>query len=231
MIMPKSIRTFIQRILSAFFCSLLTVLPPINQLEWNRFIPPTNNKQVKFVALTFDDGPHPVFTPQILEILDEYNIKATFFMVGHRMEKYPEIVKQVIARGHKIGNHSYFHPENLQTMPEIQIVLELEKCNLIYRKITGNNMVLFRPPYGHISERLRTVAFRYNYRLFLWSVCADNRHTPTPQMMMDRVLNKVNPGAIILIHDGGDFRWRDVPATRLIIENLIKQKYRFVTLE
>lgn len=185
----------------------------------------------KVVALTFDDGPHPVFTPEVLRLLDRYHVKATFFVVGSQARRYPEIVRSMAVKGHVIGNHTYSHPRNLELTTAAQIEREIDACNAVVESLTGKRPNLFRPPHGLINYQILGLARNRGCRTVLWSVCADNHTAPTPRMMADRVLRAVSPGCIILVHDGGTgIRWKDVQATRIIVESLIKNGYRFVTV-
>lgn len=185
----------------------------------------------KVVALTYDDGPDPRFTPKILKILQKSDIKATFFMVGKMMEKNPEIVKQVVKEGHVIGNHTYTHPHDIELDSEPQIANELGKCENVIEKLANKHAWLFRPPRGLINGSVLTIAAKGGYDTVLWTVCADHHDAPTPELMAKRVFDRVEPGAIILLHDGSyGIRWKDVKATELIIQGLKKQGYRFVTI-
>jgi peptidoglycan-N-acetylglucosamine deacetylase len=189
---------------------------------------PTNRK---VVALTYDDGPHPVYTPQLLNILDKYNVKATFFMIGREMDKHPEIVKDAVRRGHVIANHTYTHPSDIEADTDAQVIRELELCEETIEKLTGHRAHLFRPPKGLIDGAVFTIAAEEGYRTILWTVCADHHDAPTPELMAQRVLKHIRPGGIILAHDGTfQSRWMDVAATPLIIEGLRKKGYRFVTI-
>lgn len=186
----------------------------------------------KIIALTFDDGPHPIYTPQILDILDQYQVKATFFMIGSRMEEYPEIVKEVSARGHFIANHTYTHPSNLRAESLENLKREIDQCQQSIERLSGQTNYLFRPPRGILNPKIIKMLHEQGYTVVLWSISADHHDAPTPEMMAARVIKHAHPGEIVLIHDGRtDLRWKDVAATRLIIENLSRQGYQFVTLE
>ncbi len=186
----------------------------------------------KIVALTYDDGPHPIYTPQILDILDQYQAKATFFMIGSRMEQYPDIVREVSARGHLIANHTYTHPYNLRTLSPEKLKWEIDQCQQNMQTIAGQNTYLFRPPRGILNQEIIKIVQDKGYTIVLWGICTFNRKTPTPDMMATRVIKQAHPGQIVLLHDGRtDFRWKDVVATRLIVASLSRQGYRFVTLE
>ncbi len=186
----------------------------------------------KIIALTFDDGPHPVYTPQILDILEQYQVPATFFMIGNRMEEYPEIVKEVSARGHLVANHTHTHPQNLRAESLENIREEIYQCQQSIERLANQDTYLFRPPRGILNPKIIKMLHKEGYTVVLWSISADHHDAPTPELMADRVIKHAHPGEIVLIHDGRtDLRWKDVEATRLIIKNLSKQGYRFVTLE
>jgi peptidoglycan/xylan/chitin deacetylase (PgdA/CDA1 family) len=204
---------------------------PVAKCSWYENVVHRVPTMERVVALTYDDGPHPVFTPQILDILDKYHVKATFFMIGSRMERYPEIVKEVMKRGHVIANHTYTHPRNIEMDTSPQIIRELEQCEQVIERMTGHRAYLFRPPRGLVDSTVFTIAQEEGYRTILWTVSADHHDAPTPESMAERVSNLIKPGGIILAHDGTfPSRWKDVQATPLIIESLLKQGYRFVTL-
>ncbi|WP_054695394.1 polysaccharide deacetylase family protein [Syntrophomonas palmitatica] len=185
----------------------------------------------KVVALTFDDGPYPQVTPQILDVLDQYHARATFFMIGERMEQYPEMVKQVANRGHVIANHTYNHPDDLKKLNNKQMENELDKTESVILSLTGQSFYLFRPPRGILNERLIKVINNKNYQIVLWGISADHHDAPTPEMMAARVVKHVHPGEVVLLHDGRfPGRIKDIEATRLILQELSGQGYRFVTL-
>jgi peptidoglycan/xylan/chitin deacetylase (PgdA/CDA1 family) len=184
----------------------------------------------KMVALTFDDGPHPVYTGQILDILRKYHAKATFFMVGVSMKTYPFLVEQVIAAGHSIGNHTYSHPRNLAVCSKPKIEKEIQDCQKVIRKLTGESVLIFRPPRGRLNRKVVQIAKKNGYQIVLWSICGDRR-TYNPQRMARRVIQNIHSGDIILLHDGTfDSRWKDVEATGFIVKALTKKGYRFVTV-
>jgi peptidoglycan-N-acetylglucosamine deacetylase len=209
----------------------LSIRPAATPVLWYGSVVHWVPTDQKVVALTYDDGPHPVYTPQLVKILDKYNVKATFFMIGREMDKYPDIVRDVARRGHVIANHTYTHPNDIKADTASQIIRELDMCEQVIERLTGKRAHLFRPPKGLIDGTVFTVAQEEGYRTILWTVCADHRDAPTPELMAQRVVKHIRPGAIILAHDGTFYsRWRDVAATPLIIEALRKKGYRFVTV-
>jgi peptidoglycan/xylan/chitin deacetylase (PgdA/CDA1 family) len=209
----------------------LLLRPPRVTAMWHESVIVSVPVKEKLVALTYDDGPHPAFTPDILAILDRYHVNATFFMIGQRMQQYPEIVKEVVARGHAIGNHTYSHPREIAGLTSAQVIRELDTCEELIERFTGRRTHLFRPPLGLMNSRVLMVAREEGYLTILWTVSADHHDAPTPQAMAERVLRGVKPGSIILAHDGTfPSRINDVEATPLIIEELQKRGYRFVTV-
>lgn len=185
----------------------------------------------KLVALTYDDGPYPEYTPKILDTLKQLDVKATFFMVGQRMEQNPDLVRRAIAEGHAIGNHTYSHPRDLDKLSSAQVIRELEKCEELIEQFTGNRTLMFRPPRGLVDSSVARIADEEGYQTILWTVSADHHDAPTPRDMARRVDDLILPGGIILAHDGSfKSRWKDVAATPLIIAELKKEGYRFVTV-
>lgn len=204
----------------------------ISQMFWGSTAVHRVHTSEKVVALTFDDGPHPKYTPEILKILRENHVRATFFMIGKSVDRYPGIVKEAIRDGNLIGNHTYSHPKDIDEDSRAQTEDELDRCGKSIERVSGRSTHLFRPPKGLMDETVYSVAKQKGYRTILWTVCADNHRAKTPAMMADRVLRNVYPGAIILIHDGYlPMRWRDVKATELIIQGLRRKGYRFATVQ
>jgi peptidoglycan-N-acetylglucosamine deacetylase len=201
------------------------------RVSWYQNIVYSVPTKEKVVALTYDDGPHPVYTRQILDILDKYHVKATFFMIGRLMERYPDVVQEVLKRGHVIANHTYTHPSNIEADTSAQIIRELEQCEQVIERMTGKRASFFRTPRGLMDSTVFSIAQDEGYQTILWTVCADHHDAPTPELMAERVLRLNRPGGIILAHDGSfPSRWKDVAATPLIIERLQKEGYRFVTI-
>ncbi len=195
----------------------------------HRFL--AHEPSMKVVALTFDDGPHPIYTPKVLEILRRYKVKATFFLIGERVERFPQIARMIVSEGHEVGNHTYSHPNNLPKENWDEIRLEIEKCSKAIERVTGVRPKFFRPPKGFLNYKVLTLAQLEGYTLVFWTVSADHKDAPNPKAMAKRVLKLVHPGAIILMHDGRiPSRWKDVKALPLIIKGLRKQGYKFVTV-
>jgi peptidoglycan/xylan/chitin deacetylase (PgdA/CDA1 family) len=146
------------------------------------------------VYLTFDDGPHPEITPKVLDLLDQFNAKATFFCVADNVRKYPDIYRQIIERGHRVGNHSYHHLNGWKTKNKIYFDDVEQAAGLIKSN-------LFRPPYGKLSPHQISV-LKKQYRIVMWSVLTyDFRRTITPEVCLQNALLGLDPGSIIVFHD------------------------------
>jgi peptidoglycan-N-acetylglucosamine deacetylase len=211
--------------------ALLVVSRPQDGTRWRDRVVGCVPTRQKVAALTFDDGPNPAFTPKLLDILDKYHVKATFFMIGKYMDKRPDLVGDVVRRGHAIGNHTYTHPRNIELDTQAQMIRELDSCEEVMERLTGRRGHLFRPPRGLIDGSVFAIASEEGYTTVLWTVCGDHHDALTPKLMAKRVLDNIRPGAIILLHDGETgIRWKDIAATPLIIEELRKRGYRFVTV-
>jgi peptidoglycan-N-acetylglucosamine deacetylase len=181
----------------------------------------------KYVALTFDDGPWHKFTEQILKILHQNNIKATFFMIGENVKTYPQLAKEVLAEGHVIGNHTWHHW--YKPMTPQQATSEIESTADIIYQTTGAKTSLFRPPGGILDNGLVDYARNQNHSTILWSADSEDYRTPTVATLIKRA-TKVAPGGIVLMHDGGGDRSHTVKALPQIINKLRKQGYKFVTV-
>ncbi|MFA6449486.1 MAG: polysaccharide deacetylase family protein [bacterium] len=192
--------------------------------HFKRFI--NGNRKKKRIALTIDDGPHPRYTPELLEILKEHNVKATFFVVGEMAEKYPDLIKMEVAAGHEIGNHTYHHV-NLKKIPEDYIAAEIKECDAVIRRLTGKSTQLFRPPGGYYNKNIADVSGALGYTLILWTADAGDYASPGENVIIDRLLRKTDNGAVIIIHDGVR---QTVEALPKIIEKLKSRGYVFVTV-
>jgi len=182
------------------------------------------NINEKAVYLTFDDGPIPEITPWVLDMLDKYNIKATFFCVGDNVRKYPEIYQMVKERGHKTGNHTFHHIQGLKTDTR-SYMDDVEQANLRIRS------KLFRPPYGHMRfPQFR--ALQKRYKVIMWDVVTrDYSHLMTAEQVFDVVKKYTRNGSIIVFHDSikaGDRMKESLPKS---IEWLLEQGYSFKLIE
>ncbi len=185
----------------------------------------------KAISLTFDDGPHPVFTPMILKLLKENNSKATFFVLGKNAEIYPEIIRQINDDGHQIGNHTYSHFD-LTKVPTKTIRKEFEKAQKIIFEITGKKPRVFRPPYGYYNDEVIKVSRENGYKTILWSPKQDpwDWNHPGVEKITNKVLSNAKRGDIVLLHDRVEGKSETYEALKIIIPNLKKQGYELVTV-
>ncbi len=176
------------------------------------------------VSLTFDDGPSPTYTPKILDILKRFKVKATFFVVGTLVERYPGLVKRMIREGHTVGNHTYAHPIGgpFARRPRKEIRGEMDRMQRVLNRL-GIAPVGFRPPGGSWSEFVRDEAEARGMRTVLWAVDSRDWTRPPVNTVVGRVLRDARPGAIILLHDGGGDRSNTVDALARIIKGLRKR--------
>ncbi|WP_340002612.1 polysaccharide deacetylase family protein [Oceanobacillus sp. FSL K6-0127] len=185
------------------------------------------------IALTFDDGPDPRFTNEILDVLNQYDVPATFFLLGSRAAAYPEIVTRIQNEGHVIGNHTYFHPNLVDEADIAMLEQEVIRTEDELYDIIGYRTHLFRPPYGFLYDELVEQLAKMNYSISGWSVDSLDWQEDPPEIIASNVLDNMHPGAIILMHDGaeqdGD-RTNTIEALHQIIPTLQEQGYEFVTV-
>ncbi len=158
----------------------------------------TSNDKSK-IHLTFDDGPHPEITPQILKILNKYNQKAVFFCTGKNIEQYPEIAKQIVNEGHAIGNHSYSHSYYFDFFATTKVIAELEKTNQLIKELTGKDCKIFRPPYGVTNPNIAKAVKILNLQVIGWNIRSLDTVKDKKQVL--RRLQKAKTGDLILLHD------------------------------
>ena len=181
------------------------------------------------IALTFDDGPHPRQTRVILDILDEYGIKATFFAVGVNVENYTSALCEVVERGHEVANHTYTHTK-VSGLDYDSFKRQIVDCeDKIFEK-TGYKTKLLRPPEGMIDTSVKSVARELGYKVILWDIdTRDWAHT-SPQNIASHVISNIRSGDIILMHDYIGKNSPTAAALRLFIPKLLDMGYNFVVV-
>lgn len=183
----------------------------------------------KTIALTFDDGPWPVYTEKVLEVLERERVKATFFWLGRNVASHPELARQVAQAGHDLGNHSYNHAT--QPMDPATAQQELNQTNQIIQEVTGQQPRLFRPPGGHKTNGLVSQALERGYTVVMWTVQPNDwQPQATAESITRAVLQQARPGTVVLLHDGGGNRDATVAALPRIIRTLKARGYRFLTV-
>ncbi|SDE21525.1 polysaccharide deacetylase family protein [Sporomusa acidovorans] len=219
-------------IIAGFVLTLNAVLPA------NHFYGPViseSRTNQKLVALTFDDGPYPPYTGQILDILKERQIPATFFVIGQNAAKYPDLIRRIAAEGHQLGNHTYHHVDLLK-LDRQGIISEIEQTNQVIANTLGYAPHVIRPPHGFRDAVVMNVMAEYQLKVVEWSVSSRDWVNPGAEVIAERTLGKVHNGSIILLHDGDGIaaalpRAQTVAAARIIIDRLLAQGYKFVTVD
>lgn len=183
-------------------------------------IPSTNTKRV---ALTFDDGPHAKVTQQILKTLKKYNAKATFFVVGNKVEKNPTILKEIFNAGHEIGNHTYNHSK-LTTLTDKDVKTQIQSTNALVKSVTGYDTTVFRPPYGSYNKKITD---QLNVPNVLWTIDTLDWKHHDPKKTVQIINTNVKNGSIILMHD---IHQTTADALDSVLSSLQKKGYQFVTV-
>jgi len=179
------------------------------------------------VALTFDDGPHPVHTPMLLDILAARRIRATFYVIGSLVRRHPEIVRRMVAEGHELGNHTWAHP-TLSQLGDAGVLREIDRTQETIWQTVGHLPQTMRPPYGAFSPRQsRMLAAQRNLPTVIWSVDPQDWRRPGPAVVAQRMVQGARPGAIILAHDIHGPTVRAVPAA---LDGLQARGFACVTL-
>lgn len=199
-------------------------------MDDGKFIVRKGSEDLKILAITFDDGPHPRITKEILKTLDEYDIKATFFMLGKNVENYPKVVEQVYKEGHEIGNHTYSHID-VKACSESKIKDEIQKTQALLESITNTKHNLFRPPFGYHNKKILKIVKENDCRIVLWSdVDSKDWSNPGVNHIVKEIMNKVKNGDILLFHDYVEGKSDTAEALKIIIPKLKEKGYEFVTV-
>lgn len=191
----------------------------------------TGDSTGKKIALTFDDGPDKKITPQILDILKDKDVPATFFVVGEQVSYFPEMTKRMINEGHTIANHTWNHPE-LSKKYSSQVAQEITSTNEIIEKVTGEKATLFRPPYGDYTRADAMQFEKLGFRNVLWSVDTLDWSGTTANEILEMIHKDKSPGGIVLQHNFSSSKLEGtVKALPQIIEQLREDGYEFVTVD
>ena len=187
----------------------------------------------KAVAFTFDDGPNEIYTPQLLDILARKELKATFFLLGKNVEKHPEIVKRIHSEGHEIGNHSFNH-SFLPLYSKSYIKRQIESTSTLIEETVGLTPSYFRPPIGIFTPSVLDAVSEGGMTTVVGEVYPRDPYKPGIDKIVKRVVNRIEPGSIIILHDGGTRgkidRSQTIAAVSIIIDRLRDRGYRFLTV-
>lgn len=179
------------------------------------------------IALTFDDGPNDN-TLQILEILKKHNAEAAFFCIGENIEKHPEIVRQIVADGHIVGNHSYSHSHFFDFFGKHKVIRELRETDNLILEVTGKRPKFFRPPYGVTNPSIRRALDVTKHRVIGWNIRSMDGISKNTDAIFNRVFKRLSPGSVVLLHDTR-------PQTAIVLERLLQaaaqKNYEVVSIE
>lgn len=184
-------------------------------------------RHLPYIALTFDDGPHPVNTPKVLDILSRYNVKATFYVIGNKVGSYPHIIRRIVAEGHEIGNHTWTHSK-LTRLSNAQIRSELTRTKNAIIRAAGVKPRTMRPPYGALLTRQRQwIHSEYGYPTILWDVDPQDWKRPGVSVVKQRLVSNARNGSILLLHD---LHGPSIQAVPGVLDSLLRKGYKFVTV-
>ncbi len=186
------------------------------------------NAAENWVSITFDDGPNSQFTPKVLTILKEHSAKATFFCIGRQIENHPDVLKQILAEGHSIGNHTYSHSKTFGFFGLEKVKDELRKTKSIVQNLTGLQMNLYRPAFGVTNPQIEKAVKSLGLQSIGWNVRSLDTTARSENKVLDRVVSKVSKGDIILLHDTSE---KSIAILERLLVFLREENLQSVTVE
>ena len=182
----------------------------------------------KVVALTFDDGPDPIQTPKVLEVLKEYQVTACFFCIGHKVKGNEAILQKMVAEGHLIGNHSHTHSGLFPLYGLSKMKKDLQTCQCELERVTSQPVSLFRPPFGVTNPTIAKAVRQLGYTSIGWNIRTLDTQQPAPEQILRRIRTRLTPGSVILLHDR-------MPDSDLLVKQILdllkEQEYTVVRLD
>ncbi len=178
------------------------------------------------IALTFDDGP-TAFTPQVLDLLARYQMKATFFCIGKQLESYPEIAQRIQAEGHQLANHTYSHSNQMGFFGTQKLIEEFEQTDILLEKITGKKNNFFRPPFGVTNPHIAQAVRKMKYQVIGWNIRSLDTVIEEEEVIYQRIVSKVNKGGIVLLHDTS---LKTIAVLERLLVFMKEKKYKSVTI-
>ena len=214
--------------LCLLICVLLCLMLSVHSAEEENVYRCHGNSSMK-IALTFDDGPHPRYTPEILDVLKKYDVKATFFLIGENIALYPDLVKRILAEGHEIGNHTFTH-RGIGEYTEHQLGREMEHCEKVIYEVVEYRPKLFRPPGGRLDQKVRRLAEAFDYKVILWNIDTRDWAHESPESIKENVIENIEAGSIILMHDYIGTNSPTPKALELFLPRLLEEGYHFTVI-
>ncbi|WP_339713628.1 polysaccharide deacetylase family protein [uncultured Kriegella sp.] len=208
----------------------LTVIGSFH-VRWNYHIDALHSNKnctKNHIALTFDDGPHPKFTPKILHLLAQYNAKATFFCIGENIETNEAIFKDIDAAGHTIGNHTYSHPNNFGFFSSEKVIAELQKTNSLVKKTIGKEMKLYRPAFGVTNPNIRKALKTIRLLAIGWSIRSLDTTGRSEAQVLNKITKNITKGDVVLLHDTNE---KTVAVLEQLLLFLQEQNLQSVTID
>lgn len=189
-----------------------------------------SNKNIdeNWVAITFDDGPNIEYTPRILELLNKYDAKATFFCIGQQIEKYPEVLKRILADGHSVGNHTYSHLKSFGFFPSVKVIDELQRTMAIVKDLTNKEMNLYRPAFAVTNPSIEKAAIKLGLKSIGWNIRSLDTTSRSEKRILKRITSKASKGDIILLHDTSE---KTVTVLEQLLVFLKEKNLQSVTVE
>ncbi len=221
---------------SAMMVYFALVLGGVFILRWRVFVDAVvrGPRGARGVALTFDDGPHPKWTPRVLATLAKHEAKATFFLVARKAEEHPDVVRAILDAGHAVGLHSYAHDRLFALRRERRVRADLERGIATLEKLTGSRPTLFRPPIGHTNPIIARVADKLDLTVVGWSAAGhDGVASANAEDVVSRVRRSLRDGAIVMLHDSpekGDREPAAVQALPILLDALAAERLDVVPL-
>lgn len=200
-------------------------------IQWNYFFKSLNSNPdilKNEIAITFDDGPHPVYTPKVLALLKKHQAKATFFCIATEIEKYPEIFKNIISQGHTVGNHTFSHPRNFGFLSTEKVIGQLQNANELVFKITGKKMKLYRPAFGVTNPTIKKAIKALNLSPVGWNKRSLDTLPISEKTTLQRSIKKLKKGDVILLHDTSQ---KSVDVLEHLLLFLQKKQMQSVTID
>jgi peptidoglycan/xylan/chitin deacetylase (PgdA/CDA1 family) len=199
-------------------------------IQWNYHLEALNrakNPVGNQIALTFDDGP-TLFTQQVLDLLKQYEQKATFFCIGKQVEKFPDIVRRIIDEGHTIGNHTYSHSKNTGWLGVQEMTAEIHHADRVIQKVIHKKPVFYRPPFGVTNPSIKKAVKQTGHQTIGWSIRSLDTVIEDKSRILSRILNRLAPGKVVLLHDTSS---KSVDVVAKLLKEMKKNSYASVSID